>query len=120
MTPDREGTDPTPRRPSAGRPADAIRAFEPDPIDVVELGRYARRYVAMVAVGTRVPIVENDVVVAYLVEPETGSRFERLKALGHVRPASGRLSDLPPPPPEPQGAKSLSETLQEMRDEERY
>lgn len=94
--------------------------YEPGPIDTAELGRHPRRHVDMAAVGMRVPIVENGLIVAYLVEPETGSRFERLKALGHVRPASGRLSDLLPPPLAPPGGKSLSETLQEMRDDERF
>ena len=94
--------------------------YEPDPVDAAELGRYARRYVDMAAVGTRVAVVENGVVVAYLVEPETGSRLERLRAPGKVTEASGRLTDLLPAPPAPPGEKSLSETLQEMRDEERY
>jgi len=93
--------------------------YHPEPIDAAELGRRARHYVEMAAVGLRVPIVEHGVVVAHLVEPETGSRTERLRALGRVREASGRLTDLLPPPEAVPGERSLSDTLREMREEER-
>jgi len=94
--------------------------YHPEPIDAAELGRRARDYVEMAAVGLRIPIVEDGFVVAYLVEPETGSRMERLRALGRVREASGRLTDLPPPPEAPPRERSLSDTLREMREEERW
>ena len=47
--------------------------------------------------------------------------FERMVAAGQVRPAIGKASWTScPPPAGPPGAESLSETLLEMRDEERY
>ena len=58
---------------------------------------------------------------AYLVPAEeSGSTYERLVAAGRVRPATGNLLDLLPPPPAEPGEPLLSETLQQMRDEEDY
>ncbi|WP_037067512.1 type II toxin-antitoxin system Phd/YefM family antitoxin [Pseudonocardia acaciae] len=90
-------------------------------IGIRELRQHASRYVAMAKAGQRVPVTERGKLVAYLVPAdEPTSMFERLKAAGQVRMAAGNLMDhLPPPPSEP-GEKSLSETLLEMRDEERY
>jgi len=89
-------------------------------IDIDELTRHPKRYISMAASGVCVPIVADGVVVARVVPPESGSVLERLRVLGHVRPAQGRLTDLLPPPPVPPGERPLSEVLAEMRDEERY
>jgi prevent-host-death family protein len=95
---------------------------EPDSIGIRELRQHASRYVAMAKAGKRIRVTERGKLVAYLVPAEEPkSMFERLKAAGLVKEATGRgIRDLLPIPPAPPGAKPLSETLREMRDEERY
>ncbi|MGI9004039.1 MAG: type II toxin-antitoxin system Phd/YefM family antitoxin [Pseudonocardia sp.] len=93
----------------------------PDSIGIRELRQHASRYVAMAKAGTRVPVTERGKLVAYLVPAEeSGSVLDRLEAAGQLRRGVGNLMDLLPPPPAEPGEKSLSETLREMRDEERY
>ena len=95
---------------------------EPESIGIRELRQHASRYVAMAKAGQRVPVTERGTLVAYLVPAEEPtSMFERMVAAGQVRRGNGRgIADLLPIPPAPPGAKPLSETLREMRDEERY
>ena len=45
--------------------------------------------------------------------------YQRMSAAGQVRLGSGNLLDLLTPPPKEPGEKSLSETVRELRDEER-
>ena len=91
-------------------------------VGVDELQEHASRYVAMAKAGKRVPVTEKGELVAYLVAADQPrSVFEQLVAAGKVRRATRKgIADLLPIPPAPPGEKSLSETLQEMRDEERY
>ena len=91
-------------------------------VGVDELQEHASRYVAMAKAGKRVPVTEKGELVAYLVPADQPrSVFEQLVAAGKVRRATRKgIADLLPIPPAPPGEKSLSETLQEMRDEERY
>jgi len=94
---------------------------EAEEIGIRELRQHASRYVAMAKAGMRVPVTDRGKLVAYLVPAgEGGTVLDRMRAAGQVRPAIGSLLDLLPPPPAPPGAKSLTETLLEMRDEERY
>ncbi|HTF49138.1 MAG TPA: type II toxin-antitoxin system prevent-host-death family antitoxin [Pseudonocardia sp.] len=94
---------------------------ESDSIGIRELRQHASRYVAMAKAGKRIPVTERGKLVAYLVPAEEPtSMFERMVAAGQVRLATGNLMDLLPPPASEPGEKSLSETLREMRDEERY
>jgi prevent-host-death family protein len=102
--------------------SDDVKPETTESIGIRELRQNASKYVAMVKAGKRVPVTERGKLVGYLVpadEPTT--MFERMKAAGLVKPAThtGILDLMPPPPSEP-GEKSLSETLREMRDEERY
>ncbi|MDT7553876.1 MAG: hypothetical protein QOI16_2412 [Pseudonocardiales bacterium] len=95
-----------------------------DPIGIRELRQHASRYVDMAESGRRVPVTKRGKLVAYLVPAEAPtSMFEQLVAAGHARLARGRMRDalreLRPLHAEP-GEKTLSETLREMRDEERY
>ena len=71
--------------------------------------------------GRRVPVTKRGKLVAFLVPAEQPkSVYEQMVAAGQVRLATGNLLDhLTPQPGEP-GERSLSEVLQEMRDEERY
>lgn len=90
-------------------------------VGVEELREHAPRYLAMVEAGKRVAVTDRGRLVAYLVPAEEGGTvLDRMRAAGQVRPARGNLMDLLPPPPAPPGAKTLTETLLEMRDEERY
>jgi len=95
---------------------------EAEKIGIRELRQHASRYVAMAKAGKRVPVTDQGKLVAYLVPAdEPRSVFEQLVAAGKVRQATAKgIADLLPIPPAPSGEKSLSETLQEMRDEERY
>lgn len=94
---------------------------EPESIGIRELRQHASRYVDMAEQGRRVPVTKRGRLVAYLVPAdEPRSNFQRMVAAGQVRPASGNLRDLLPPPPAEPGERPLSEVLQELRDEERY
>jgi prevent-host-death family protein len=94
---------------------------EAERIGIRELRQHASRYVAMAKAGKRVPVTERGKLVAYLVPAkEPGTTFERMVAAGRVRLAVGDLMDLLPAPPAPPGSTPLSETLRQMRDEERY
>ena len=97
---------------------------EPESIGIRELRQHASRYVAMARQGKRIPVTDRGELVAYLVpaqEPTT--TFQRMVAAGQVQLAKGSfaeaLATLEPLAARP-GEKTLSETLQEMRDEERY
>ena len=93
-------------------------------IGIRELRQHASRYVDKVKQGQRIAVTERGELVAYL-EPveEPRTNYQRMVAAGQVRPAKGNLGELlaswEPLPAEP-GEKTLSEVLQEMRDEERY
>ena len=91
-------------------------------IGIRELRQHASRYVAMARAGKRAPVTDRSRLVAYLVPAEQPtSVFEQLVAVGQVQRATRRgFSDLLPIPPAPPGSGSLSEALEEMRDEERY
>jgi len=95
---------------------------EPESIGIRELRQNASRYVAMAKAGQRVPVTERGKLVAYLVPAEEpGSAFERMVAAGQVRLARTRgITDLHPLPAYGPGEQTLSEVLQEMRDEERW
>jgi prevent-host-death family protein len=95
---------------------------EPESIGIRELRQHASRYVAMARQGKRVPVTDRGKLVAYLVPAEEPtSILDRLEAAGQLRRGTGTgIADLVPLPAGPPGGKSLSETLQEMRDEERY
>ena len=95
---------------------------QPESIGIRELRQHASRYVAMAKAGKRVPVTVRGELVAYLVPAEEPtSILDRLEAAGQLRRGTRTgIADLPPLPPGPPGSKSLSETLEEMRDEERY
>lgn len=94
---------------------------EGESIGIRELRQHASRYVAMAKTGKRVPVTERGKLVAYLVPAEEPtSILDRLEAAGQLRRGTGNILDLLPPPPAEPGEKSLTDTLREMRDEERY
>lgn len=93
-------------------------------IGIRELRQHASRYLAMVKQGQRIGVTDRGKLIAYL-EPveEPRTTFQRMLAAGQVTLATGNLRELlatwEPLPAQP-GEKTLSEVLQEMRDEERY
>lgn len=90
-------------------------------IGIRELRQHASRYLQLVRAGQRVGVTDRGALVAYLVPAgESASILDRLAASGDYRPAVGGLLDLPAPPPRLEGTPSLAETLDELRDEERW
>ena len=80
-------------------------------VGVDEPQEHASRYVATVKAGKRVPVTEEGELVAYLVPAgRPRSVFEQLVTAGKVRLATGSLL----------GEPSLSDTVIQMRNEERY
>ncbi len=76
----------------------------------------------MAKAGGRVPVTERGRLVAYLVPAqEPGSVLARLEAAGQLsRAITAGIDDLLPVPSSPPGERSLSKSLQALRDEERY
>jgi prevent-host-death family protein len=90
-------------------------------IGIRELRQNASRYLRLVKAGQRVAVTERGTLVAYLVPAvESGSLLDRLVAAGEYEPPAGRILDLLPPPPVPEGKRLLSEIVEELRDEERW
>jgi prevent-host-death family protein len=91
-------------------------------IGVRELRQHASRYLAMVKEGRRIAITQRGELVGYLepVERPT-SAFGRLVAAGAVQRATERgTRGLPPPLPLDDDGPTMSQVVQEMRDEERW
>jgi prevent-host-death family protein len=90
-------------------------------IGIRELRQHASRYVRMAREGKRVAVTDRGTLVAYLVPTEAGAPLlDRLEAAGDYTPPAGSVLDLPPAPPPPRGARSLSEALEELRGQERW
>jgi prevent-host-death family protein len=81
------------------------------------LKQSASKVVARAAGGEIVTITDRGRPVAVLA-PLAAGRVDALVAAGRARPDKGRLGDLPPP--DRAGRPSLSQTLAEIRDDERY
>ena len=89
-------------------------------IGIRELRQHASVYVDLAEKGQTVDITNRGRLVARLVpaeEPE--SPLERLIAAGVLRPAQdpGNLLDIEPGPPVPPGQLTISEALQEQRED---
>jgi prevent-host-death family protein len=88
-------------------------------VGIRALKQNASRVVAEVAAGEVVTITDRGRPVAMMV-PVVSDRIEALIAAEKARPALRRLSDLPAPSPRRRGRPPLSETLEAMREAERY
>ena len=88
-------------------------------VGVRALKQNASAVVAEAAAGGEVTITDRGRPVAQLV-PISATRLESLVASGRARPARRPLAELPPPARRRAGQPTLSETLAEMRDAERY
>jgi prevent-host-death family protein len=91
-------------------------------IGVRELRQNASRYLALVKAGERVAVTERGELIAYLVPASeaAASILDQLEAAGHLRRGIGSLSAVVSPERLPPGARSPSEVLEEMRNEERW
>jgi len=88
-------------------------------VGVRELKQNASAVIERVRNGEVVDVTVRGERVARLTPiPKHETTYERLKAEGKIRPATGRLEDLPPPLKPRPGERPLSEVLQEMRDED--
>ena len=88
-------------------------------VGVRALKQNASAVVAEAAAGAEVVITDRGRPVAQLV-PIPAGRLDALVASGRARPAKRPLSKLPAPPRRKPGRGTLSSTLDEMRDAERY
>lgn len=88
-------------------------------VGVRALKQNASAVVAEAAAGKEITITDRGRPVAQLV-PVASGRLDALVAAGRARPARRALSTLPPPARRKPGRSSLSASLAEMRDAERY
>ena len=88
-------------------------------VGIRALKQNASAVVAEAAAGGEVTITDRGRPVAQLV-PITSGRLHELLAAGRARPAKRQLSTLPTPSRRKPGRVTLSATLAEMRDAERY
>jgi prevent-host-death family protein len=91
-------------------------------IGVRELRQNASRYLRLVKAGERVAVTDRGELIAYLVPASEapGSILDRLEAAGQLRRGIGSLAEVVSPEQLPPGARSPSEVLDEMRNEERW
>ena len=90
-------------------------------VGVRELRQNLSVYLRRVKNGETLEVTEHGQPVARLAPlPGREDARSRLIAEGKLIPGTQRWEDLPPPPPLPPGMRPLTETLEEMRDEERF
>jgi prevent-host-death family protein len=86
-------------------------------IGVRELRQHASQYLARVKAGETVEVTERGRLVALLTPPSPSmTALERMIAEGRVHPATAPF-ELPTPTKLPPGSPSLSEILDELREE---
>jgi len=88
-------------------------------VGIRELRQNLSVYVRRVKEGETLEVTEHGRPVALLAPlPKGADPIARLDAQGRiVRPATRRISDVPPPLEPPAGARPLSEILEELREE---
>ncbi|AXH34431.1 type II toxin-antitoxin system prevent-host-death family antitoxin [Humibacter sp. BT305] len=86
-------------------------------VGIRALKQNASAVVARVAAGETVTITDRGRPVA-LMTPIRPSRVEEMIASGQIRPATRSLADMPKPRPLTTPGPTLSEVLQQMRDED--
>jgi antitoxin (DNA-binding transcriptional repressor) of toxin-antitoxin stability system len=88
-------------------------------IDIEVLAQNLSHDVGKAASGNRVAVPVGGELVVYLVPAVETSVLTRLAATGRLRPSTENIRDVLPDPTPPPGGKPVSETVLEMRDEER-
>jgi prevent-host-death family protein len=88
-------------------------------VGIRELRQNLSVYLRRVRAGETLEVTDHNQPVARITPAlERGSAIERLYAAGRiVSLATGNLADLPPPKPLPPGTMSLSDALQEQKEE---
>ncbi len=88
-------------------------------VGIRELRQNASKYIRLVKAGETLEVTERDVPVALLtpVPPRPKSRIEEMIERGEIIPGTQDWSNLPPPVPAKPGSPSLSEILEEMRED---
>ena len=90
-------------------------------VGIRELRQNLSVYLRRVEAGETLEVTERGKPVALLTPlPGRQSILDRLIAEGHAQPATEPWSTMPPPLPAIPGEKTLSEILQEMREDQRY
>lgn len=95
--------------------------MKPERVGIRQLRQNLSVYVRRVREeGRAYEVTERGEPVARLtpLQDRPASVIEQMIADGRITPATRRWEDLPPPVPMPPGEPSLSEFLQQMRDEE--
>jgi len=88
-------------------------------VGVREIRQNISVYLRRVEQGEAFTVTDRGRPVAMLSPvPNDENPLAALIATGELTPAKGRLADLPPPIKLPPGAPTLSEILQQMRDED--
>ncbi len=88
-------------------------------VGIRELRQRASELLRRVEAGETFEVTDRGRPVAILGPLPDGSPYERMLASGEIIPAEGSIDDLPDPlPPEP-GRPTASETLAELRRDER-
>jgi len=88
-------------------------------IGVRELRQHASRWLARVQAGESFEVTDRGRPVALLVPVQSRPGLARLEAEGLLSGGGGNLRTLPPPLPQSSEGPSLSEVLQEMREDDR-
>ncbi len=87
-------------------------------VTVRELRQNLSVYLEQVAHGTTLAVTKRGEPVAVLAPlPGRGSALDRLVAEGRVIPPKGDIRDLPPPIRRAPGERSISEILEQQREE---
>ncbi|HLB43762.1 MAG TPA: type II toxin-antitoxin system prevent-host-death family antitoxin [Candidatus Limnocylindrales bacterium] len=87
-------------------------------IGIRELRQNASEYVRRAEKGETIEVTDRGRPVAQLAPlPQPQSIIDRWIAEGKATPAQGDVLELGPPPPPTPGARSLSEALDEMRED---
>jgi prevent-host-death family protein len=92
----------------------------PKRVGVRELRQNLSVYLRRVKAGETLEVTERGEPVARLTPPPGESLLDRWIAEGKAKAATRSIRDLPAPAKLPPGSKTLSATLQEMRDAERF
>lgn len=88
-------------------------------VGIRALQQNASAVVARAEAGEVIEITDRGRPVARLVPIRAGSRMQELVESGRIRLATASLKDTPPRLSLPEGSRSLSEILAEMRADER-
>lgn len=88
-------------------------------IGVRELRQRASELLRRVEQGETIEVTDRGRPVAMLAPPPEGNPLQRMRALGEIESARGRLGDLPKPLVLPKGTARPSEVLRRLRQDER-